>query len=358
MNDAALVGRLLDEYHERSVAPAAIKVIAGSEHQACASFRLQLPDGSAQVVRAFRADGQVPIHGRGLASQTVADWLQGRARVLAMLESAGYRAPRPVRTRTGELVGVARPWLSWATTLIPGAAIQPSLGQLRALGAALGSLHEVALSPAGAGPSPGSGGAVGLASWHPAVAVPATLARLDAVAGDVPAGWRSMYATFRRTAEAVRDAMGSVPETLVHGDVWARNAVEEPDGRVTLIDWETGGLGLAVLDLGSCLLECHLDSAVPDREPRAWLISAAEDRIAAVGVGYASIRKLSAAELDLLPHAVRFAAAVVGAIHFELALSDGVAGPAMDARLARLQNRLDVAGEVVRLASQYIALST
>ncbi len=106
----------------------------------------------------------------------------------------------------------------------------------------------------------------------------------------------------RRTALAVAQAAGTVPECVVHGDVWARNAVQAgPDGPVTLIDWETGGLGLAILDLGNCLMECHLDAAVPDTEPEAWLISPDEDRIAAVARGYSSVRALSAAELDLLP---------------------------------------------------------
>ena len=120
-----------------------------------------------------------------------------------------------------------------------------------------------------------------------------------------------------------------------------------------LVGWETGGLGLAVLDLGNCLLECHLDAAAPD--PQAWLISPAQDRIEAVARGYAAERRLSAAELALLPDAVRFTAAVDGAIHLELALSDGVTGPVMDARLAGFQRRMKVADEVAALAMPHLS---
>ncbi len=345
MSDAQVIGRLLDEYHERAVPPSAIQVAAGSVHEARISYELTLPDGSGQVVRAYRADGAVPVHGLGPFTETVADWLLGRAETLDSLAAAGYRAPRPVLTRTGELIAVAGPWLAWATTYIPGTVLQPTLTQLQALGAALGRLHHVVTG----------GGGRRLASRHPAVAVPATLARLDAVAAAMPGEWAPMAAAFRRNVLAVGAAAGSVPESVVHGDVWARNAVQpSDDGAVVLIDWEMGGLGLAVLDLGNCLLECHLDAKVPDLDPEAWLISPDEDRIAAVARGYAGVRRLSSAEIELLPAAVGFATAVVGAIHFELALTDGVSGPAMDARLARIENRLSVADDVAALALTYL----
>lgn len=145
--------------------------------------------------------------------------------------------------------------------------------------------------------------------------------------------------------------MGTVPETIVHGDVWARNVVQAAPSAVTLVDWETGGRGLAVIDLGNALIECHLDAALPDDQPERWLVTPSPDRIAALADGYARVRVPSSAELDMLPAAVAFAAAVVGSVHMELALSGGVAGPAMDARLARLQNRLAVASEVAAIAS-------
>jgi Ser/Thr protein kinase RdoA (MazF antagonist) len=347
MTDAAVAGRLLDEYHERMVEPSGIRVLGGSEHQSRVTYQVTQPDGSAQVIRAFRADEPVPVHGRDLAGEDVAEWLTGRARTLAVLADAAYAAPRPVRTRTGELVGVTGPWLTWATTYVPGPVVTPTLGQLRQVGAALGHLHSVAALRGG---DRIGDGPPGLSSRHPAVAVPASLARLDRVESRLPAAWRPLHAECRTVLTMVAEAAGSVPESIVHGDVWARNAVQSSPSGVTFVDWETCGLGLAVVDLGNSLLECHLDADLPDDQPSRWLIEPSTDWIGAVASGYARIRSLSAPELDLLPAAVKFTAAIVASVHFDVALTDGVTGPVMDARLGRLENRLGVGAEVAAIA--------
>jgi Ser/Thr protein kinase RdoA (MazF antagonist) len=347
MTDAAVVGRLLDEYHERLIEPSCIRVLGGSEHQARITYQVRQPDGSAQVIRAFRADAPVPVHGRDVAGQDVAEWLTGRARTLAELANAAYAAPRPVRTRTGELVGVAGPWLTWATTHAPGPVVTPTLGQLRLVGTALGHLHSVAALRGG---DRIGDGPPGLSSRHPSVAVPASLARLDRVESRLPASWRSLHAECRTVLTAMAHVAGSVPESIVHGDVWARNAVQSSPSGVTFVDWETGGLGLAVVDLGNSLLECHLDSDVPDDQPSRWLIEPSADWIEAVASGYTRVRTLSAPELNLLPAAVKFSAAVAGSVLFDAALTDGATGPAVDARIARLENRLGAADEVAAIA--------
>ena len=351
MTDAAVVGRLLDEYHERWVAPSAIRLLAGSERQSRVTYRVTLPDGGTQIIRAFRADEPVPAHGRDVAGENLAAWLTGRARTLALLADAAYPAPRPVRTRTGELIGVAGPWLSWTTTYADGPVVEPSLHQLRLIGRALGHLHSVAALPGG---DRIGDGPAGLASRHPAVAVPACLARLEAVASRVPAAWRPMHTEFRDALVRIGAAAGALPETIVHGDVWARNVVQSAPSQVTFIDWETGGRGLAVLDLGNALVECHLDAALPDDQADRWLITPSAERVAALASGYAEFRSLSAAEAGLLPAAAIFSAAVVGSLHFDQALSAGVDGPVMDARLSRLANRLAVADDVAALALPHL----
>jgi Ser/Thr protein kinase RdoA (MazF antagonist) len=342
VTDAALVGRLLDEYHERFVAPAGITVLAGSVEEIRVSYQLTLPDGSAQVIRAFRADAPVPAQARGLQALPVADWLLDRARTLARLEEWAYPAPRPVRTRSGELVGVAGQWLSWATSFVPGSVIAPTIAQLRLLGESLGQLHLL----------PADG--IGLAPWHPAVAGPAALGRLEAVADLVPESWRGLHEACLSTVYAVRAGTSARAEAVVHGDAWARNAVQRPDGTLTLIDWEMGGLGLAVLDLAHCLVEGHLDASLREDQPEVWLVSPDEGRINAIASGYASVRALSTPERELLPAAARFPTAIVGAIHLEAALVGGARGPSMDARLARLENRMATAEVIAAAALRYL----
>jgi Ser/Thr protein kinase RdoA (MazF antagonist) len=347
MTDAAVAGRLLDEYHERPVSPSGIRVLRGSEHQSLVTYQVTLPDGRVQVIRAFRADEPVPVHGRDVAGGNVAGWLGDRARTLAALADAAYPAPRPVRTRTGELVGVTGPWLTWATTYVPGPAVVPTMAQLRQVGAALGHLHSVAALRGG---DRIGDGPPGLASCHPAVAVPASLARLDRVESRLPTAWRPLHEECRGVLTAVAHASSSVPESIVHGDVWARNAIQSSPSGVTFVDWETGGIGLPVVDLGVALLEGHLDAGLPDDQPSRWLVAPSAVRIGPLAEGYAGVRNLSEPELRLLPAAVRFTAAVVASVHFDVALTDGVTGPAMDARLARLENRLAVGERVAAIA--------
>jgi Ser/Thr protein kinase RdoA (MazF antagonist) len=347
VTDAAVVGRLLDEYHKRRVDPAQVRLLAGSEHQARVSYVITAPDGTKQVIRAFRADEPVPICRQSATGETVADWLTGRAGTLALLAEAAFPAPRPVRTRTGELIGVAGAWLTWATSFAPGPVAEPTLGQLRQIGAALGHLHLVAAVP---GVARIGDGPPGLSPRHPAVAVPASLARLDLATGALPAAWQPMHAQVRAVLGEVAAAAGTVPQTIVHGDVRARNVVQSSPSAVTFIGWERGGLGLAVLDLGAALIECHRDAALPDDQPQRSLITPSPDRIAALAAGYAQARTPFAAELDLLPAAVSFAAAVIGSVYLELQLTGGGAGPVLDGRLAWLQNRLSVAGAVAAIA--------
>ena len=353
MTDAALVGRLLREYRLDAVSSWRRY---GSVSDTRVGYEFRRPGGGATLVRAYRMDVPLPEYFRGSGAASVTDWLLGRAATLEWLTARGYPAPRLVPTREGDPVGVAACWLTLGTTFVPGHAV--ARGQLGLLGAALGRLHALPVQAAARVPGdvPGPGGvpAPGLASWHPATAIPAALARLDAVAPLLPEGWRPLHEQFRATLLAVQAAAPGLPRGVVHGDAWPRNAVVMPDGQAALIDWENSGLGLPVVDLGHCLMECHLDPDLPAGQPAAWLIQPDPGRVAAVLDGYTRWRHVHSAERKILPEGIRFASAYNGAIHFERALIDGVRGPTMDARLARLRNRIAVSQAVADLAARHL----
>lgn len=301
--------------------------------------RLCFPDGTAWRLRACRGDAPVGDQFSGCAEPDMESWARSRMATLHYLEEAGYPAPRVVRATDGRVTAAAGGWCLRVVSYVGGTVIQPSIEQLRLLGAALGRLH--ALTP----PT-----AAGRSYWHQEAAIPATLRLLAATEPRLPAEWRGMHASLRHAVEAVRDAAPALPEVIIHGDVWPANCVQTTADHITLIDWDTGGLGLAVLDLGRALLECHLDSDLPPDRPEAWLIRPDERRITALAHGYRAMRTLSAAELRLLPEAIRFGVAFVGAIHCHQALIGGLRGPGMDARLARLRNRLAVSQPIADIA--------
>jgi Ser/Thr protein kinase RdoA (MazF antagonist) len=343
VTDAAVVGRILREYRLGAVV---MRRRYGSVADTRVGYEFRRLGGGAVLVRAYRMDLPLPEYFRGSGAASVTDWLLGRAATLEWLSAHGYPAPRVVPTREGDPVGVAACWLTLGTTFVPGRPL--ARGQLGLLGAALGRLH--ALPVQAAAPGPGDVPAPGWASWHPAAAIPAVLARLDAVAPLLPGEWRPLHEQFRATLLAVQAAAPGLPRAVVHGDAWPGNAVVMPDGQAALIDWENGGLGLPVVDVGHCLLECHLDPG----QPAAWHIQPDPGRVAAVLDGYTRWRQLYDSEREILPEGIRFATAYVGAIHFERALIDGVHGPTMDARLARLRNRIAVSQAVADLAAQHL----
>jgi Ser/Thr protein kinase RdoA (MazF antagonist) len=366
LTDAAVVGRILREYRERRIRPSDVRHLDGSVRGDRVSYRLRLPGGKFVVVRAFRADAAVGPQFSGWGTATMVDWLCSRAATLAWLAERGYPAPRVVPTRSGDLVGLAGPWLTLATTFVAGLALRPDPGQLGMLGEALGRLHSL---PGAEGPAEGErdlSSAVGKSYWYPDTAIPATLARLDSVEALLPAPWRPLHESFRQTVEAVWRHAADLPRAVVHGDAWPGNAIlvggrgggvrggDLAEAGVVLIDWETSGLGPPLLDLGYCLMECHLDPDLPADQSQAWHIRPDDQRIAAVAEGYSRQRTLAPAELELLLAGIRFGAAFVGAIHFEQALLEGARGASMDARLERLRNRLAVSEAVAERASHHL----
>lgn len=325
--------------------------LSGSSLNGYLVYRIQNPEGVHRVARIYRRNRPMPDWFRYFYPWSTDDmsvWLETRAATLFSLELQGYVAPRIIRTRMGNLIAMTDEWCILITTFIEGTVLQPTLEQLRLLGATLGHLHT--LSPDGVSSAHPP---IGKSSWYTQYAISTALALLSSSETLLPEQWIQIHADFRRTLQTI-EMCSDLPVAIIHADVWAANAVQIDANQVVLIDWDTSGLGLPVLDMGQLLLECHLDSNLPPDIPLAWHIQPDEKRIAAVVDGYAQQRLPTPIELEVLLDAIRFGVAFLGTLHLSQVLQtpspDQAWMQSMQRRWARLQNRWAVSSEIASLA--------
>lgn len=322
-------------------------------------YRIRLPDGVSQIARAYRRDRPMPDWFRYFypwSANDMSDWLGSRAATLLSLEEQSYLAPRVIRTRTGHLTALTDEWCTLITTFIEGTVLQPTLDQPRLLGATVGHLHTLSSDCIAPDQPP-----IGKSSWCTEYALSTGSGCLSSIEPLLPAEWVQVHADFRRTFQKI-EACSDLPVTIIHADGWAANAVQTNANQVVLIDWDSGGLGPAILDLGRLLLECHLDSDLPPDAPLAWHIQPDEKRIAAVVEGYAQQRLPTPIELEALLDAIRFGIAFVGTLHLSQVLQELPHNQmwiqSMQRRWARLQNRWAVSSEIASIARNYFEQST
>lgn len=350
MNEATFFLALLHEYYQ--VHEVTLERLSDSSlEEGYLVYRVQHLDGRSWTARVYRRDRPVPDwfgYFYPWSTQDASDWLLTRAATLVYLEQQGYPAPQVIRTRTGNLLAMTDGWCSLITTFIEGSVLQPTLAQLRLLGAALGRLHMVNPNRVVPGFPP-----VGKSNWYPEYALSTGLNHLASMEHLLAEEWRPFHAAFRQIFQQM-GACPDLPLTIIHADGWAANAVQTKANQVVLIDWDSGGLGLAILDVGRLLLECHLESDLPPDVPLAWHIQPDASRIFAVVDGYAQQRLPASAELEVLLDAMRFGVAFIGTLHLSQMVQkiprDQAWIHGMERRWARLQNRWGASSDIALLA--------
>jgi len=323
-----------------------VRLLHGSAAGSRLALHVRRPHGESWIIRALRRDQPADAGLVGCATPDSYAWLHSRLLTLQRLEALGYLAPRVIVSRRGAMIEGVGGWWICAHTYVEGATIRPTHGQLSLLGEALGRLHRLAWNPE----DPAT--PIGRSGWHADAAIPATLDRLTATEPLLPPDWRGIHATLTRAVKTIGTHRTDLPETITHADAWPANSVQTSPDQVTLIDWDTGGAGHALADLGRCLLECHLDTGIPADDPSAWHIRPDPARIAALIAGYRRERIPTAVELELLEAGIQYGIAFIGAIHLAQALIDGTRGPRMDIRWNRILNRLAASTAIAAIAAR------
>ena len=138
---------------------------------------------------------------------------------------------------------------------------------------------------------------------------------LDEIAGDVPPNLRDTFSRLRHDVQET-SACDTATTGLVHPDCHVGNVIRSPRGPV-LFDWEGAGVGPMVAALGWLLFS---SSVAGPGHARASLYATAVDAVIA---GYASVRRLGADEMEVLPDAVRFRPLVIACRQLRHAVRTG-----------------------------------
>jgi len=266
--------------------------------------------------------------------------LEAQAATLLFLEQQGFLAPRLLRTKDGGLYAKHEGWWLLATTFLDGPPTDYSMAQLEALGALLGRLHRLRIADAQAA-IPG----VPESRWANGGEAQVLLDRLDELAEQLPEQFNSYIAVFQETLREGFDGR-SLPQALIHTDCQPGNAVWADNRTLALFDWDGTGIGPAILDLATLLISCDKGLTW---EPR---LQHSAERIAAVVTGYCRERHPNQAELEALPIAMRYAAALRGVTAFSAAQA-GSAQAAITWR--RWWARYEVATEAAAYAAAQVA---
>ena len=294
-------------------------------------YRVDEEKEAPSVLRAFLDDVTIELTGH----VAVLDYLQQRA----------FPAPRVRRTRDGKLLAFYAGWTALLVSFLEGEVADFTPESLELLGNLTSHLHVLSYN---------------ILAETEHVRLPESRLRptqfasqaIDNLMQALPSAPATLRQSYEDALEALRRVQqarqaGLLPETLIHGDCWPRNAVRIPEGGMALIDWDCAGIGPAILDVGYLLLACHLS------KPQLPAMQADEQCIAAVVRGYCQQRKPSAAELDILEDALLYdVARRIGLESTPATLSDN------ELWLQKMLARYRVAPEIAAIARRYFEQET
>ena len=301
LSDELLTTLLTTHY---AIEPQAIALI-GPPNPDRLVYHVSSVDGQAWLLRIGLASAPLPAW---IAAPSMERWMQQQATLLDWCAQHAYPAPLVRSTQRHTLITTHAGWHGLLLEFVEGTRPPATPLAHYHIAARLGLLHHTgriaetdrALLPT--------------SWWSPLDSAITRAQQLFAANTTIPALWEPLAHTCQMTLQQCR-SLGTLPETLIHGDCWLGNAIAHASEEMYLIDWEYAGWGIALLDLGSLLSDCFAYPEAPS------VIDT--ERIAAVMVGYQQHNRLSPEERDALPLAIQFGSAFLTAIRCHLGSQTG-----------------------------------
>jgi len=262
-----------------TIRPAAITSLQQFPLDRRGIYRIDFESGYSGVLRLNR-------------DEQATEWYEATARVLFLLESLDFPAPRVLPNRHNTCVSSLTGWVGLMTSYIPGEILTPAPPKLATLAQVVAELHSMSFPP--------TANVAGLrqARWSLEGFTPTKVSLLRQVQF-IPGELSAVFDGFAGAIERLERIATQLPVYLVHGDSWFMNAVQSA-GNTILIDWDNSGLGFPVFDLAYLLLTSHYNV----KRPLEVILD--RDKIRSIVEHYVDRRQVLAVEQEVLLDAMRF----------------------------------------------------
>ncbi len=210
------------------------------------------------------------------------------------LAEQGFPVPRPLPARDGRLYLVYGDRFLYLYEYIEGHQPRPGMDFYRRLGHLLAQLHRIPVSAA-----------VARSGYRPEEILPGVQRALVRVS----------CLDFRSVVDELLEMIGrfpsfaEVPEGIQHSDPYFVNLIEDPTGKLHLIDWDDGGVAYPLLDVAYVVAHMCTFTA---RDRQIWGVPGPEEGLAwrpdwakAFLAAYQAVRPLTPSERRRLPDAIR-----------------------------------------------------
>ncbi len=268
---------------------------------------------------------------RLLQLPTARNALAKTAHLLHWLERQQYPAPRLALTRDQQHVGFLDGWSSLLLSYIDGAVLDVQSPDFAQLGYTLGQLHTVPRTNDARFPR---------SRCDPMVLQTQTAQQLAHAHARVAPSFHALITALHNSLIPL--TAPEHPLCLTHGDCWYKNAIKTATDAVVLIDWDCGGIGLPILDLGFLLLTAHYDFAQP------FHIAVDAHKIRAIMQGYQRARQITREENAHMESAVQFVLAFQVGEH----VTEQPSIASDDLFLQKVRVRFAASTEIAHLAQQ------
>lgn len=250
------------------------------------------PLDNKEIPRAFKVTTANQVYVLRLFKDRDREKLDSDIAVLKYLEANDFPASRIKSTIKGEDIFSYNEQFGIVTSYIDGKHPELNAETIEKIGVLMAQLHSLPISSE-----------IPNSIWNVIDGRNSINQNIQNLSGEKIDHWDEIIPQLKQAFDGLPDLI-NLPKVLIHTDIGPNNSIESPDGKLSLIDWDDGGLGQSVIDIGNVLSQVLI--SFKDKKSLEPIFD--QELARAFFKGYQSVRQLSEEEKQSIIVGMEFAA--------------------------------------------------